>query len=311
VEEETMVTKLLLLFLAVFGVAFARVTMTVTVNVFSGTEDPSWTISKPESEILSQLLANKEPEYRPWPEHSLGYSGITVHTYESIGQGRPIIHRAHVVYGNQDLEYALLLTAPEGVVPASVMRHINSHIVHRPLTAPARQNVAAASQPNPTCKVPIVGPDNETVYSPSTDDCGYFVSHCSENNCYAYGTDIVTDTFPQPGRGSGHKWDKNTCDDMRAAAERDGLVWVGTDLPTKDPEVGHYVSLHIWANTNFHWLRKDTNLPTHWSHKPGSTPVRDVDNNGKKITDPSKADISPWSIFCGYMLVIPSKVTIN
>jgi len=210
-----MVTKLLLLFLAVFGVAFARVTMTVTVNVFSGTEDPSWsvsrssitrlsiaceirTISKPESEILSQLLANKEPEYRPWPEHSLGYSGITVHTYESIGQGRPIIHRAHVVYGNQDLEYALLLTAPEGVVPASVMRHINSHIVHRPLTAPARQNVAAASQPNPTCKVPIVGPDNETVYSPSTDDCGYFVSHCSENNCYAYGTGLACTIFPLP-----------------------------------------------------------------------------------------------------------------
>jgi len=55
--------------------------------------------------------------------------------------------------------------------------------------------------------------------------------------------------FVKPGRGSGHKWDKNTCDDMRAAAERDGLVWVGTDLPTKDPEVGHYVSLHIWANS--------------------------------------------------------------
>jgi len=24
---------------------------------------------------------------------------------------------------------------------------------------------------------------------------------------------------------------ENTCDDVRAAAERDGLTWVGTDLP--------------------------------------------------------------------------------
>lgn len=48
-----------------------------------------------------------------------------------------------------------------------------------------------------------------------------------------------------------------------------------------------------------------------WSHKPGQTPVRNVDNNGDIITDPAKADVSPWSIHCGYMLAAPQKVTIN
>ena len=46
-----------------------------------------------------------------------------------------------------------------------------------------------------------------------------------------------------------------------------------------------------------------------WSHKPGGSPVRDVDNNGATITDPSKCDVSPWSLHCGYLLSVPSKVT--
>ena len=62
---------------------------------------------------------------------------------------------------------------------------------------------------------------------------------------------------PQPGRGSGQKWSEDTCDDIRASSERNGLVWAGTDLPKTGPEDGesHYVSLHIWDKTNFHWLR--------------------------------------------------------
>ena len=30
------------------------------------------------------------------------------------------------------------------------------------------------------------------------------------------------------------------------------------------------------------------------------------DNKGEKIHDPSKADFSPWTQFCGYMHVVPS-----
>ena len=45
-----------------------------------------------------------------------------------------------------------------------------------------------------------------------------------------------------------------------------------------------------------------------FSHKPGGSPVRNVDNNGKIITDPAKADVSPWSTHCCYMRTVPSKV---
>ena len=67
--------------------------------------------------------------------------------------------------------------------------------------------------------------------------------------------------------------------------------------------------MFIWPNTNFHWVRLDSN--GFWSHKAGGTPVKNVDNTGSKITDPSKSDFSPWTQFCGYFQVIPSNININ
>ena len=54
-------------------------------------------------------------------------------------------------------------------------------------------------------------------------------------------------------------------------------------------------------------MRMDANMK--WSHKPGGTAVRNVDNNQDEITDPSKADVSPWSQHCGYLRTVPSKVS--
>merc|ERR1712039_666536 len=101
----------------------------------------------------------------------------------------------------------------------------------------------------------------------------------------------------------------NTCEDVKNAAMGDGLTWVGTELPTSLPSTGHYVSLHIWPKSNFHWLRMDADM--YWSHKPGGMPVKNVDNNNKKINDPAKADVSPWSLHCGYMHTIPSKAKVK
>ena len=183
------------------------------------------------------------------------------------------------------------------------------------------------------------------MFDPINDNCGFYSPpHQNDNNCYAYATDVATNTFPQPGRGSGDKWHDNTCEEMRAASERDGLVWFGNDLPSVDekPEIGHFVALYIWHGTNFHWARRDSNgavlllaprcvlisLCTGlWSHKPGGSPVQDHEcvtdrrrhpmsytltrscsNNNTPIIDASKADLSPWSEFCGYFTVTPSAV---
>jgi len=164
--------------------------------------------------------------------------------------------------------------------------------------------------PNAVCDVtPIKGGDGIPKYDPKTDCGGCFITKEPNNNCYNYGTDILTNTFAQPGRGTGQKWQKNTCDDVKRAAIADGLQWLGTTLPSQKPAVGHYITLLIWPNNNFHWVRLDDNGK--WSHKAGGTPVKNKDNKGLDITDPSKQDFSPWSQFCGYMLVVPSNTTIN
>jgi len=274
----------------------------VTMRVFSGIRDPSW-ILRGNLEVKAleylQQLANSDVHYAA-PHYQMGYTGFIIRTDDKIVRS---------IYGHQEFESFLLQSWPERVHYPQVLEHVYDIMSKRVLIETV--NTKKVLDIKAKCDIPVIGSDNVTAYGPQTDCCGFFIRYQTENNCYDYGNDIVTNTFAQPGRGTGHKWDYNTCESVRAAAERDGLVWVGTTLPTGNPPIGHYISLHIWPNTNFHWLRKDTNMATHWSHKPGGTPVRDVDNNGNKITDPSKADVSPWSQFCGYMTTTPSKVTIN
>ena len=50
-------------------------------------------------------------------------------------------------------------------------------------------------------------------------------------------------------------------------------------------------SVSISSDVDFHWYRLDNT--GFWSHKPGSTPVTDVDGAGNKITDPRQAANSP------------------
>jgi hypothetical protein len=241
----------------------------------------------------------------------MGYRGFEVEVTEDDTV------RVFEIYNSNVAELALLRSA-NMTLPLTVVSHVHEETVRltkmvgesdgKPLDAMPTMD----REDNGACDLPVRGPDNGTIYAPQTENCGFFTSHCSQNNCYNYGNDIVTNTFAQPGRGSGQKWTSNTCEDIKASAIRDGLVWVGTQLPTVNPPKGHYLALLIWPQTNFHWIRLDSQPQGGWwSHKPGGTPVRNTDNNGKKISDPSKQDFSPWSQFCGYMTTVPSTAQIG
>merc|ERR1719498_897056 len=128
-----------------------------------------------------------------------------------------------------------------------------------------------------------------------------FVTMQSSNNCYNYGTDIVTNTFAQPGGGVA----PITCANVKAKAQSDGLVWrkQGT-YPASLPTKGHYLALLAYSG-DFHWVREDANKL--WSHKPGRTPVKNTDNKGAKIKHPEKHNWSPYK-FCGYMRAVPTTL---
>jgi len=298
---------------------------------FSGSSDPSWVISGSKaSELYSRFqfenlpFANDQSVERPIPWFRMGYRGFVV---SLSGVTSPLNGIEFVVYNDHEFERALLQT---GGVLETVRAHVSDEISRVALLDLKQSKIGGLSlaekeksrgitrvgggrpvRERENCTLPVRGPDDSCKYDPKTENCGFFVKYESQNNCYNYGNNIVTNTFAQPGRGSGKKWTKNTCGDMQAASERDGLFWNGTSLPSSQAPNGHYVALLIWPDTNFHWIRLDDDPTGMWSHKPGGTPARNVDNNNKKITDPSKSDFSPWTQFCGYMSTVPSTVSIN
>ena len=123
------------------------------------------------------------------------------------------------------------------------------------------------------------------------------------NNCYAYANNQITNTFPQPGRGTGRMYTVFGCTGAGAvepAAVSDGLAPCPNFGVPLAPGRGWYVALVIWPGKDYHWYRQDK--AGCWSHKPGNTPVRNVDNSGRAISDPRTADRGNYTVFCSYMI---------
>jgi len=283
----------------------------VTMRVFSGTRDPTWVLTRKQSlHLRTVVLANVSHAALSYVSSTrvMGYKGMVVACPHAV--------RGVLIAQLPRVEEFLLQTNPKLEVDAHMLSHVRAVMKGASesvlSTNPALGDLTIV-QPKDggrgQCAVPVLGPDTPPVYNPDTDCQGCFETDQYQNNCYNYGSDIVTDTFAQPGRGSGHKWTVNTCDDMTRAAESDGLKFYGTDLPTKQPDKGHFVALFIWPDTNFHWIRRDSDV--YWSHKPGGTPVRNTDNSGSVITDPRASDFAPWTQFCSFFVVIPSNVTVS
>jgi hypothetical protein len=272
----------------------------ITLHVFSGTPNPVWKINTTQldkiKKFADQILhhSNDLSLFSKSTTRVMGYQGFTI----SCSSDKYVF-----VNGLSPLEHLLLLGGRH-YLPTTVVSHVKDHV------GEIMSGITDITPVNAGCNtVPIKGPDSVPKYDPKTDDDGCFITKQTENNCYAYGTDIITNTFPQPGRGSGQKWSFNTCDDMGKSSVRDGLIYNGTVLPIAPPTTGHFAALLIWPQTNFHWIRMDAN--GYWSHKPGGTPVRNTDNTGSPITNPSKSDFAPWTQFCAYYVAQPSKLQIN
>ncbi|WP_159107455.1 hypothetical protein [Azospirillum sp. B506] len=185
----------------------------------------------------------------------------------------------------------------------------------------------------PQYGTPVVG-GSAGAYNPAWDCDGAFMSYKFQpnNNCYAYGCNIASNSFPQPGRRSGCLL---TAADMTGTVEqvgkivadyavKDGLIWIGTsmadilafkskhplvDLPPNGEVVvpgnalsGHFVALMIspagtdgnWGG-DYHWARCDNSMGAcdSWSQKDGGDQVTNFDFAGHPIVDPS---IANWTV---------------
>jgi hypothetical protein len=145
---------------------------------------------------------------------------------------------------------------------------------------------------------------NPPVYDPAKWNDHDGIQH--RNNCYNYACNKQTGTYAQPGQASGHMYTSFDCTSVSSGASSDGLISLVVLPPPLTILCGrcsHKVALVIRPapHPDFHWYRRDANGM--WSHKPGGTEARNVDNAGKPISDPRTCDRGPYTIFCGFFCV--------
>lgn len=268
----------------------------VTLDVFSGRENPKWVISDSESaELLTRTRGFEKRVAEGKASDVLGYRGIQISPVERQDEkAEPILGAASGDRGSlyisdiPELEDYLLFTGGD-LVEAAVASHVRE-VLARPQAARF-----PGLQAGVTC--PVCQAADAPAYDPA-----YWndPSRRPYNNCYNYANNQATNTFAQPGRATGKPITGLSCPGVQPSAESDGLKAASGFSAPLPAGGGWYVALVIWPGVDYHWYRQD-NVGC-WSHKPGQTAARDVDNSGKKITDPRTCDRGSYTVFCTYMV---------
>lgn len=148
---------------------------------------------------------------------------------------------------------------------------------------------------------------SETTYEPLKWNSNIFVRRW--NNCYNYENDIITNTFAQPGRANNYRIQTMDGPSVQFGAELDGLIRIEAPTSCVPEPNGNLVALVIWPGNDYHFFRLDENGL--FSHKPGRTDARNIDNSGQLISDPRTADRGPYTVFQCFMETEPDVVYIQ
>ena len=283
----------------------------VTLKIFSGAENPSWKISE-NIQFIKELINTNIFSPKQDPTDYAGFSIEDESTSEKIE-----------VFGNPKLETLLLQSIPSSIninktIKDFILEKISTGFVKKTKIQELFDKAKKEFKKLELNKLADVNCNNTPIreghngipkYDPYGNHGGCYIVKEEHNNCYNYGTHVITNTFAQPGYGSTGQRHSTTCSGMINGSIKDGLKYIGMKLPSNQPAVGHYVALILSDYYDFHWLRKDSNGL--WSHKPGSTPIINTDRNGNLIYDPSIQKISFYDKFCGYFLVVPTNINIQ
>ena len=283
--------------------------LTVTLNVFSGRPNPTWVVpDEAAAELRDRVsriatLSNLKP---PSVLGGLGYRGFSVsHDHDAeltlnlhagvVDRGGP---SPTLIADDREIERFLLSTAG-GAIADEVRAH-----VEQSLAIPISDIVGRVPYLPPS-HCPVCHAADAPAYNPGMWNTPAVQPH---NNCYNYANNRITNTFAQPGRATGHPIKTLSCPGTVPSAHSDGLVGVANFNAPLAHGAGWYVAVVIWPGVDYHWYRQDK--VGCWSHKPGQTAARNVDNSGHAISDPKTADRGPYTSFCTYM-VTKSTVHIN
>lgn len=287
----------------------------LTIDIFSGRKNPEVILGgEQENELLLRLRPGRElkPHERlAAPLSVLGYRGFIV---EQLGRSRRGLPKSlRVANGDligeglrhrtsdEHVEEFVCGTRgpfqPLGLGPRFSHRVLKEIDRYRQLRKKWPVKLRPWPRGNPCRCAPLYDPDwwnNDS-------------HRLSCNNCYNYASNYRTDNFAQPGMASGVSHSL-TCATVIPAAVADGLI----DSPganNRCPDEGHLVALVMGPGWDYHWYRKGRN--GYWSHKPGGTPVTNVDNNGALIRDPRTAARDGYTQFCTFMIVMHGHIKLK
>ena len=192
------------------------------MGIFSGRRDPQWVIpaNNPSMRNIQLLLATAKKagalHARDEMPARLGYKGFLV-VYDQVER---------LILGPKTvpLQEALFATMPQGAIP--------NKIVARTLATIKAGTVLP--------EVKSRGKRHRPPYNPAPW-MNYIVRE--NNNCYNYANIKITNTFAQPGRGSGAIYAGITQAKILAAARRDGLISVANSDTPAGPR--HVVALVV------------------------------------------------------------------
>jgi hypothetical protein len=278
------------------------VAASVSINIFSGRENPTWNLVEAQTAEFVARLKSSTPAL-PVKEFSeigkLGYSGITVRLLTPNSNFAFLIYQefiheeAHVNNQqgrliNSNLEEWLFSLAESVLEPVV----FNEAKLEREQSFRSTRGNGWSSTLN-------------TTFDPSKWNNDWSIR--ASNNCYNYANDKITNTFAQPGRGSGKQYEKFRCADIIRAAVNDGEVDV---MGVQNVPIGsQLIALVVAPDHDFHWYRLDAD--NHWSHKPGTFTARNFDNSQNLILSPETCDRGRYSNFCGYFVCSSTNVRIE
>ncbi len=279
----------------------------VTVDMFSGRDNPTFVIGDDESRnILSSLEANqKRLSELPRPS-VLGYRGFRVTHIAEQDRETPELFKAggdeqsFQVYDQPELEEQLIELSSRAFRDDDDLRALLLSEFERTSGIGWAETLAKTQVKCPPCKAADAPAYNPAFWNTPARQ--------PYNNCYNYANNQATNTFAQPGRATGKPITALSCKGVQPSAQSDGLKPCADFSGTLKAGQGWYVALVIWPNRDYHWYRQD-NVGC-WSHKPGQTAARNTDSSGNPIADPKTCDRGPYTAFCTYMIT-GSWVTIR
>jgi hypothetical protein len=290
----------------------------VTIDIFSGRENPVVELRDKQAEEALQRLRPAEPlegtdADTAASDFRLGYRGLAIEQAEERTDMLPASFRlAHGELFGEGLAHRIDDSTFEDYILETVeLERFGLGADFREMLKTEKKNAREARDNEEARRIILpcfplfkrILEENKIapcapLYEPGWwNDGGQRQRH---NNCYNYGCNYRTDTFAQPGRAAGAMYTAITAADVKAGAVADGLI----DSPyanNNPPDEGQLVALVIWPGHDFHWYRMNRNCS--WSHKPGSTKVTNRDNSGAKIKDPRSADRGPYTEFATFMVV--------